>query len=157
MSVTYTTAHGNARPLTHWMRPGMEPATPWLLGGFVNHWAMTDGNSSFFLRAATMAYGDSQARGWIGTVAVGLHPSSLQCWILNSLSKARDWTCVLMDTSQICFLWATMATTICVLVILTSFFRYFSFDCSFFLINSLGDFKLTVTYLIAAPLPRSPW
>ena len=27
-----------------------------------------------------------------------LHHSSQQCWILNPLSKARDWTCVLMDT-----------------------------------------------------------
>ena len=28
-----------------------------------------------------------------------LHHSSRQCWILNPLSEARDWTCVLMDTS----------------------------------------------------------
>ena len=32
-----------------------------------------------------------------------LHHSSRQCWILNPLSEARDWTCVLMVTSQICF------------------------------------------------------
>ena len=30
-----------------------------------------------------------------------LHHSSQQCWILNPLSKARDQTCILMDTSQI--------------------------------------------------------
>ena len=36
MSVTYTTAHGNARPLTHWAWPGIEPATSWLLVGFVS-------------------------------------------------------------------------------------------------------------------------
>ena len=30
-SVTYTTAHGNAGSLTHWIRPGMEPATSWFL------------------------------------------------------------------------------------------------------------------------------
>ena len=39
-----------------------------------------------------------------------LHHSSWQCWILNPLSKARDWTCILMDTSQICFHWATTGT-----------------------------------------------
>ena len=33
----------------------------------------------------------------------GLHHSLWQGQILNSLSKARDRTCVLMDTSQICF------------------------------------------------------
>ena len=30
-----------------------------------------------------------------------LHHSSRQCQILNPPSMARDWTCVLMDTSQI--------------------------------------------------------
>ena len=30
-----------------------------------------------------------------------LHHSSWQCQILNSLSKARDGTCVLMDTSRV--------------------------------------------------------
>ena len=32
-----------------------------------------------------------------------LHHGSRQCQILNTLSKARDRTCVLMDASQICF------------------------------------------------------
>ena len=32
-----------------------------------------------------------------------LHHSSLQCQIFNPLSKVRDGTCVLMDTSQIHF------------------------------------------------------
>ena len=41
MSVTYNTAHGNAEPLTHWVRPGTEPATSWFLIRFVNHWATT--------------------------------------------------------------------------------------------------------------------
>ena len=30
-----------------------------------------------------------------------LHHNSQQCWILNPLSKARDQTPVLMDTSQV--------------------------------------------------------
>ena len=30
-SVTYTTAHGNARSLTHWAWPGIEPVTSWFL------------------------------------------------------------------------------------------------------------------------------
>jgi len=36
-SVTYITAHGNYGSLTHWARPGIEPATSWFLVGFVNH------------------------------------------------------------------------------------------------------------------------
>ena len=36
---TNTTAPGNARSLTHWVRPGMEPASSWILVRFVTHWA----------------------------------------------------------------------------------------------------------------------
>ena len=32
---THTTAHSNARSLTHWVRPGIEPSTSWFLVGFV--------------------------------------------------------------------------------------------------------------------------
>ena len=39
-SVIYI-AHGNARSFTHWSRPGIEPASSWILVGFINHWAMT--------------------------------------------------------------------------------------------------------------------
>ena len=35
MSATYTTAHGNPRSLTHWVRPGIKPATSWILVGFI--------------------------------------------------------------------------------------------------------------------------
>ena len=35
MSASYTTAHGNAGSLTHWLRPGIEPATSWMLVAFV--------------------------------------------------------------------------------------------------------------------------
>ena len=66
-------------------------------------------------------HGHSQARGRIGAVVAGLatatampdlrgsvlHHSSQQCRILNPLSEARDWTCVLMDTS---YCWATTRT-----------------------------------------------
>ena len=34
-----------------------------------------------------------------------LHHSSWQRWILIPLSKARDWTCVLMDMSQVHYCW----------------------------------------------------
>ena len=48
-----------------------------------------------------------------------LHCSSRQCRILNPLNKDRDWTGILMDTSQVCYCWAVgtpvlpwMSTTI---------------------------------------------
>ena len=58
-------------------------------------------------RAISVACGSSQAEGWIGAIAAGLHHSSWQCWILNPLSKARDRTCILVDMSQVCYRWAT--------------------------------------------------
>ena len=36
MSATYTTAHSNATSLTHWMRPGVESASSWMLVRFVS-------------------------------------------------------------------------------------------------------------------------
>ena len=40
-SENYTTAHGKARSLTHWERLGIEPASSWILVGFLNHWTTT--------------------------------------------------------------------------------------------------------------------
>ena len=40
-----------------------------------------------------------------------LHHSSWQCQTLNPLSKARDWTRVLMDTSCVHYWWATTGTS----------------------------------------------
>ena len=68
------------------------------------------------LRATPTAYEGSQARGLIGAAAVAytraiampdpsqvcdLHHSSCQRWTLNPLNKARAWTHILMDTSQV--------------------------------------------------------
>ena len=36
MSVNYTTAHGNARSLTHWVRLGNKPATSWIPVRFIS-------------------------------------------------------------------------------------------------------------------------
>ena len=74
-------------------------------------------SANFFFglfRAAPMAYGSSQARFLIRAVLASLghshsntgselrlHHSTWQRW-----SEARDQTCVLMGTGQICFCWA---------------------------------------------------
>jgi len=75
----------------------------------------------FLFRASPATYGGSQARGRIGAAAANLHHShsntgsghicnlhhsSWQHWVLNPLSEARDRTCILMDTMQVCYHWA---------------------------------------------------
>ena len=47
---------------------------------------------------------------WERSCLCDLHHSSQQCWIPDLLSKARDPTQILLDTSQICFCWATTGT-----------------------------------------------
>ena len=76
-------------------------------------------------RVTPAAYGGSQARGPVWAVADGLpEPQQQQIWvasatytaahgnagILNPLSKARDRTWVLMDSSRICFHCTTVRT-----------------------------------------------
>ena len=68
------------------------------------------------------AYGNSQARGWIGAAAASLryshsnarsklhHSSQQQCWIPNPLREAGDQTRILMNTSQVRYHWAAMGT-----------------------------------------------
>ena len=72
----------------------------------------------FFWGGHTVAYGGSQVRGRIRAAAVAyttatamqdpshildLHLSSQHCQILNPLSKAKDGTRILMDTSLVLY------------------------------------------------------
>ena len=50
VSVAYTTAHSNTRSLTQWAKPGIEPASSWILVGFINCWAMKSIPHSYFLK-----------------------------------------------------------------------------------------------------------
>ena len=81
---------------------------------------------SFLFKVESKACGSFQARGWIGATATSLHNShsnvgsephlqpthhsSRHRWIPDPLSEARDQTCILMDSSRICFHWATTGT-----------------------------------------------
>ena len=67
-----------------------------------------------------------EIRGQIRATASGLH----HCQSFNPLSKARDQTCDLMDTSQIHFHWATTGTPVFSFLILT-----YSIFGQFFLIK----------------------
>ena len=92
----------------------------------LRNWVMQDIFHPF--RAAPEAYGDSQARGWIGATAASLWPQPQQhqiqaelclwpiyhsLWqrqIFNPLSKARDRTYILMDTCWVHYHCTTTGT-----------------------------------------------
>ena len=64
-----------------------------------------------------------------------LHHSSRQHQILKPLSEARDWTCVLMDSSQFRFCWATMGTPILYFLIELHVFLLLNWVICIFLIQ----------------------
>ena len=49
-SMTYITAHSNAGSLTHWARPGIEPASLWILVRFISTWALAGTPKNSFYR-----------------------------------------------------------------------------------------------------------
>ena len=111
--------------------------------------------------AIPVAYGRSQARGcerelqrpayttaiatatWDLNLICNLHHSSQQPWILNLLSKARDWTHVLMDTAWVHYLWATMGTPS--LLFLGFCFRYHQVLQKYYMSGSRLEVKLSHT------------
>ena len=46
--MTYTTAHGNAGSLTHWVRPGIEPTSSWILVRFISSVPQQEHHYPFF-------------------------------------------------------------------------------------------------------------
>ena len=107
---------------THSAWLGLKPASSWLSGSLTAEPQRERPTHSFFLflffcfRTESAAYGSSQARGRIGAAAAGLcnshsnasmshvcnlYHSSWQRRTLNPPSRARDWTCFPVDTSQV--------------------------------------------------------
>ena len=68
----YTTAHGNTRSLTHWARPGIEPASSWILVRFFTS-APQQERLSFIFKSV------SQTPLW----RIGLIVGKLETWRLG--------------------------------------------------------------------------
>ena len=149
-SATYTTVHSNARSLTHWVSPGIEPTTSWFQRQILNPLSESRDRThnlsgsltteprrellflSFFfffflglhiqhkevLRLGVeselqpLAYTKARATP-DPSLFCNLHQSSQQRQILNPLNVARDWTCILKDTSWVCYCWAITGTPQC--------------------------------------------
>ena len=105
----YITAHSSTRSLTQWVRPGIKPASSWILVRFVS--AATRGTPSKVILKSPCALSigknpskkmdvgvpvvAQQNRIWLGTMR-------LQVWSLSSLSGLRIWHC--------CELWCRSQT-----------------------------------------------
>ena len=63
-STTYTTAHGNTGSWTHWVRPGIEPATSWFLVRFIS--AAPRWELRFLILETPLQCGALALFAWIG-------------------------------------------------------------------------------------------
>ena len=75
-----------------------------------------------------------------------LHHSSLKRRILKPLSEARNWTRVLIDTSQVCYHWITMETPRVSIYVFFISFLYLT-DSVFSFLNILNRVILTVCFV----------
>ena len=108
-SATYTTAHGNARSLTHWVGPGIKLASSWILVRFVTTelqqelalWRFCRGSCWWvwlqreqpWQAAATM----SSMASWKMSEDIIVHPPKSLCWMgaeRESPSLLRLSTCL---------------------------------------------------------------
>ena len=92
-SMTYTTADSNAGSLTHWTRPGFEPASSWLLVGFISTAPQQEFPSymGFFvcLHPGMWNFPGQESN----PCHRGDQSHSSECWILNLLShQGTPWT-----------------------------------------------------------------
>ena len=93
-------------------------------------WARISIYLFLLFRAGHVAYGSSQTRGLIRATAAGLYhshsntrskpcpqptPKVMKCQILNLLSKSKNRTHVLMDTSRVCKLLGHNRSSACLL------------------------------------------
>ena len=111
-------SHSNTRSLTHWGRPGIEPATSWFLVGFVSpepQWElllllfcslhthvqhMAVPRLRVQMELPKPVYTTATAMQDLSHIC-NLYHSSQQHQFLNPLSKARDRTHTFMDTSWV--------------------------------------------------------
>ena len=126
MSATYTIAHSDTGSLTYWTRSGIKPASSWILVRFVStvpQWELPVFVFVFLfffcilwlhlqhvevprlgvkseLKVQAIATAIATAM-WDPSRVCNLHHCSWQCQIFNSLSEARDWTCILVVTSWV--------------------------------------------------------
>ena len=119
---TYTTAHGNARFLTHWARPEIKPASSWIQVSFVTTEPWQECPYFLFFkkkfiylfiflfRGEPVAYGGSQARGLHHSYSnSGLEPS---LWPTPQLMAewGQGQNPYPHDTSWVRYCWAAIGT-----------------------------------------------
>ena len=76
LTVNYMAALGNAGSLTHWARPGIKPATSWILVGFIRHWAMKEMPESCVLKDPQLDSGGGKLWNITSLVLILIQPAT---------------------------------------------------------------------------------
>ena len=82
ISVTYTTAHGNAGSLTHWARPGIETASSRLLVRFVTTETQCKPSRQILLTFKSI---------WLSIAILKLKPRHFLGYSTTNYSSVRKW------------------------------------------------------------------
>ena len=106
VSAAYTTTHNKAWSLTHWARPGIKPATSWLLVGFVNHWAMTGTPTPKFISENWFFFFFFFRVGgeiwyWTGRRGGKLALRRFMTWILLTVTNSEIFLMMLLKMSRL--------------------------------------------------------
>ena len=100
--MTFTTAHGNAGPLTHWWRPGIEPVTSWFLVRFVSAVSQRELqkmflNGSRFFKIRGILWRDY----WVLELSMWLR----LCCVSRSLGNRRGLCPLCTRAFEFCSIW----------------------------------------------------
>ena len=64
-------SHSNAGSLTHWVKPGLEPTSSWILAGFITAEPQQDSKKQFTLLIPNIRY--SECANYVATMNATLH------------------------------------------------------------------------------------
>ena len=90
-SMTYAASGGNARSLSHWVRPGMEPTSSGRLVRFVTCWATTGTPNLCILRMIPGIRGCGNVLGqkWNKTLSIVCIRETPSLWDLGIISQSQ--------------------------------------------------------------------
>ena len=111
------TAHGNARSLTHWVRPRIEPTSSWISRRVCYRWATMGTLKKVFCLDHVLGLGISSIKSF--------HHKKVRMPVFFCLFVS-EWVCFLLSWGGFFFQWGnSQKKTICFELFFLVFFWYF--------------------------------